>query len=49
MWSKEREREGGETSVIKNDKGEADKMMTMGVVAIRRDAVAVASTRGTAV
>jgi hypothetical protein len=47
--SNKHEREGGETSVINNDKGVADKTMMMGVVTIGRDAVEVASARGTTV
>ncbi len=42
-------REGRETSIIDNDKGEADKTTTMCMVTIRRDDVAVASVRGTMV
>ncbi len=48
-WSDKRKREGGEMSVIDDDKGEVVKSTTTGMVAIRRDAVAVASVRGTKV
>ncbi len=48
-WSNKHARKGGETSVIEDDKREADKMTRKGVVEIGRDAVAVASGRGTMV
>ncbi len=48
-WSNKREKEGGETGIINNDEGEADKATTTGVIVIGRDAMAVASTRGTLV
>jgi hypothetical protein len=48
-WSDERKREGGETSIINDDKGEADNTTTTVMVMIGREAVAVASARGTAV
>jgi hypothetical protein len=48
-WSNKQEREGGETRVIDDDKGEADKMMMAGVVVIGRVPLAVASTREIAV
>ncbi len=45
-WSDECKREVGETSIINDDKEEADKMTTNGMVMIVRDAAAVGSARG---
>ncbi len=45
-WSDKRKREGVETSIIGNDKWEADKTTTASVVPNKRDTVVVAGGEG---